>query len=187
MADKKKSNSNGTFVFGKTSLDVEALRQIVEVVEASEISRLVWQNGDEKLIIRRGNPVTHVVHAAAAAPASPGLHVVPSPAPAPAPAVEAPRPSIGNRPTAPAAPAEKKGHVITSPFVGTFYRNPSPDQPPYVEVGSSVKKGQTLCIIEAMKLMNEIESEVAGKVAEVLVENAQPVEFGQALFRIEPA
>ena len=82
---------------------------------------------------------------------------------------------------------EKKGHVITSPFVGTFYRTPAPDQPPFVEVGSSVRKGQTLCIIEAMKLMNEIESEVGGKVAEILVENAQPVEFGQALFRIEPA
>src|SRR4051812_36060657 len=180
-ADKKKSN--GTYVFGKTSLDVEALRQIVEVVEASEVTRLVWQNGDEKLIIRRGNPVTHVVHSTPHAPASAGVHVVP----APSPQGEVPRPSIGNRPTAPAAPAEKKGHVITSPFVGTFYRTPSPDQPPFVEVGASVRKGQTLCIIEAMKLMNEIESEVAGKVAEVLVENAQPVEFGQALFRIEPA
>ncbi len=185
MADKKKSN-NGTYVFGKTSLDVEALRQIVEVVEASEVTHLVWRNGDEKLIIRRGAPaaVTHVVHAAQhQAPVA--VHAMPAPAPAPVP--ETPRPSIGNRPTAPAAPAEKKGHVITSPFVGTFYRNPSPDQPPYVEVGSSVRKGQTLCIIEAMKLMNEIESEVAGKVAEILVENAQPVEFGQALFRIEPA
>jgi acetyl-CoA carboxylase biotin carboxyl carrier protein len=183
MADKKKSN--GTYVFGKTSLDVEALRQIVEVVEASEVTRLVWQNGDEKLIIRRGSPVTHVVHAAAPS-AGAGVHVVSAPAPAPA-VSEPPRPSIANRPTSPVAPAEKKGHVVTSPFVGTFYRNPSPDQPPYVELGSSVRKGQTLCIIEAMKLMNEIESEVTGKVAEILVENAQPVEFGQALFRIEPA
>jgi acetyl-CoA carboxylase biotin carboxyl carrier protein len=94
------------------------------------------------------------------------------------------------RPSAPRTPAEareeKKGHVITSPFVGTFYRSPAPDQPVYCEVGSSVKKGQTLCIIEAMKLMNEIESEVAGKVTEVLAQNGQPVEFGQALFRVEP-
>ncbi len=92
-------------------------------------------------------------------------------------------------PSAPAAaPAEaadeKKGHVITSPFVGTFYRRPAPDQPAYVEVGSPVKKGQVLCIIEAMKLMNEIESEVSGRVAEVLAQNAQPVEFGQKLFRV---
>jgi acetyl-CoA carboxylase biotin carboxyl carrier protein len=71
--------------------------------------------------------------------------------------------------------------------VGTFYRNPAPDQPPFAEVGQVVKKGQVLCIVEAMKLMNEIESEVSGKVAEILANNAQPVEFGQALFRIEPA
>jgi acetyl-CoA carboxylase biotin carboxyl carrier protein len=186
-ADKKKPSGGGSTVFGKTSLDVEALRQIVEVIEASEVTRLVWQNGDEKLIIRRGNPVTHVVHAAPHAPASSGVHVVSAPAHAESPA---PRPSLPARPTgsnsvAPAA--EKKGHLITSPFVGTFYRTPAPDQPAYVDVGATVRKGQVLCIVEAMKLMNEIESEVAGKVAEVLVENAQPVEFGQPLFRIEPA
>jgi acetyl-CoA carboxylase biotin carboxyl carrier protein len=76
---------------------------------------------------------------------------------------------------------------MTSPFVGTFYRTPAPDQPAYVEVGTVVKKGQVLCIVEAMKLMNEIESDIAGKVVEVLAENGSPVEFGQALFRIEPA
>jgi acetyl-CoA carboxylase biotin carboxyl carrier protein len=96
-----------------------------------------------------------------------------------------PRPSAPSRPVE--GSSEKKGHVITSPFVGTFYRSPAPDQPSYVEVGTAVKKGQVLCIIEAMKLMNEIESEVAGKVAEVLAQNGQPVEFGQPLFRIEPA
>ncbi|MBK7860386.1 MAG: acetyl-CoA carboxylase biotin carboxyl carrier protein [Archangiaceae bacterium] len=181
-ADKKKSN--GTSVFGKTSLDVEALRQIVEIVEASEVTQLIWRNGDEKLIVRRGNPITQVVHSSHQ-PAPTSVHVV---SPPHQPAAEAPRPSAAHRPTAPATPApEKKGHLITSPFVGTFYRNPSPDQPPFAEVGATVRKGQTLCIIEAMKLMNEIESEVAGKVAEILAENAQPVEFGQPLFRIEPA
>src|SRR5438270_12720555 len=100
-ADKKKSN-DGTYVFGKTSLDVEALRQIVEIVESSEVTRLVWSNGDEKLIIRRGNPVTHVVHSGPHAPAPSSVHVMPS---APTAASEAPRPSIGNRPTAPASPA----------------------------------------------------------------------------------
>jgi acetyl-CoA carboxylase biotin carboxyl carrier protein len=186
-ADKKKSTGGTPYVFGKTSLDVEALRQIVEVIEASEVTRLVWQNGDEKLIIRRGNPVTQVVHAAASVAAPAAVHVVPAAAPVEAPA---PRPSLPARPTGsnnvPAA-AEKKGHLITSPFVGTFYRTPAPDQPAYVDVGATIRKGQILCIVEAMKLMNEIESEVAGKVAEILVENAQPVEFGQALFRIEPA
>ncbi|MGA8892332.1 MAG: acetyl-CoA carboxylase biotin carboxyl carrier protein, partial [Anaeromyxobacteraceae bacterium] len=103
-------------------------------------------------------------------------------APVPAPAAPA---------AAPAKPAEKApekpGHVVTSPFVGTFYRAPSPDSPPFVDVGSVVKKGQVLCIVEAMKLMNEIEAEVDGKIAEILVLNATPVEFGEKLFRIEPA
>jgi acetyl-CoA carboxylase biotin carboxyl carrier protein len=76
---------------------------------------------------------------------------------------------------------------VTSPIVGTFYRSSSPDKPAYVEIGDVVKKGQVLCIIEAMKLMNEIESESSGKIVQILVENGQPVEYGQALFVIEPA
>ena len=82
---------------------------------------------------------------------------------------------------------EKPGQIVTSPFVGTFYRTPAPEQPPFVELGTSVRKGQVLCIVEAMKLMNEIEAEVAGKIAEIFVESGQTVEFGQPLFRIEPA
>src|SRR5688572_5414739 len=162
-----------------TSLDVEALRQIVEILEASEVTRLVWQRGDERLLIRRGPapaPAPTIVTAPVAQPL------------AAAPVVTAPAPAAASAPGAAAATAQDKpGHVITSPFVGTFYRTPGPDQPPFVEVGSTVKKGQVLCIVEAMKLMNEIEADVAGKVTEVLVENAQAVEFGQALFRIESA
>lgn len=82
---------------------------------------------------------------------------------------------------------ESKGSKVTSPFVGTFYRSPSPTDPPFAEVGQTVKKGDTLCIIEAMKLMNEIESEYNGKIVEILVENGKPVEFGQPLFVIEPS
>lgn len=188
MATKVKSK-DPVQVGGTTSLDVEALRQIVEILEASEISRLDWTNGDEKLTIRRGPPATQVVQhmSAPMSHASPGVTVMPS-----HPPVAHPSPELRPRPSAPTrAPVEsageKKGHVITSPFVGTFYRSPAPDQPAYAEVGTTVKKGQVLCIIEAMKLMNEIESEVAGKVAEVLSQNGQPVEFGQPLFRIEPA
>jgi len=95
-------------------------------------------------------------------------------------------------PGAPAAPAaapapapEPKGHALKSPMVGTFYRAPSPGAPPFVEIGQSVSKGQTLCIIEAMKLLNEIESDVSGTVKAILVENGQPVEYGQPLFLIE--
>lgn len=185
MATKGKTNPP-VQIGGTTSLDVEALRQIVEILEASEISRLDWTNGDERLTIRRGPPATQVVqHLGAPMAAAPSVTVMPTAHHAPT-HVEAPRP----RPSAPTRPVEsgaKGGHLISSPFVGTFYRSPAPDQPAFVEVGTSVKKGGVLCIIEAMKLMNEIESEVAGKVAEVLVQNGQPVEFGQALFRIEPA
>lgn len=188
MARNKKpeqETARASATTGATSLDVEALRQIVEILESSEVTSLVWTNGKEKVSIRRGAPqVTQLVQQVAA-PVSAGVSVV-SPPPAHAP-------ELKPRPTAPAARApaaevvEKKGHIITSPFVGTFYRSPAPDQPSFVEVGSTVKKGQVLCIVEAMKLMNEIESEVAGKVAEVLTQNAQPVEFGQPLFRVEPA
>ncbi len=167
-----------------TSLDVESLRQIVEILEASEVTRLVWQRGEERLFIRRGPvPVPTIVHAAPVSPSVSPAPVVSAPVAA-APAVSAP--AAAAPAAAAASAAEKPGHVVTSPFVGTFYRTPAPDQPSFVEVGTVVKKGQVLCIIEAMKLMNEIEADVAGRVAEILVENAQPVEFGQALFRIEP-
>jgi acetyl-CoA carboxylase biotin carboxyl carrier protein len=181
--------SGGVRVEGTTSLDVEALRQIVEILEASEVTRLVWQRGEERLFIRRGPvPAPTIVHHAA--PVSPSVSPAPVMAPVVAPAVSAPAPVAA--PAAPsaapaaAAAAQKPGNLVTSPFVGTFYRTPAPDQPAFVDVGAVVKKGQVLCIIEAMKLMNEIEAEVAGKVTEILVENGQPVEFGQALFRIEP-
>jgi acetyl-CoA carboxylase biotin carboxyl carrier protein len=151
--------------------DVEALRQIVEILETSDVSRMVWRSGNQRLVIRRDSAVAPVV--VHAAPASSGV-VVSAPAP------QAP-------PAAPPAPKPAEGQLVTSPFVGTFYRSPSPDQASFVEVGSAIKKGQVLCIVEAMKLMNEIESEFSGKVAEILVQNGQPVEFGQTLFRILPA
>jgi acetyl-CoA carboxylase biotin carboxyl carrier protein len=186
-----------------TSLDVATLREIVQLLEASEVTRLSWQRGDERLEIRRGPPVgqTTVFHAAAAplgmplagagallpqAAAAPVAAAPPAPPAAPPPAAAAAAPAAAPAP-APAASPARGGQLVTSPFVGTFYRSPGPDQPPFVEVGTVVKKGQVLCIVEAMKLMNEIEAEVAGKVTEVLVENAQAVEFGQALFRIESA
>ena len=194
MATKRKANqagaaaaAGGTRVQGNTTLDVDALRQIVDILEASDVTRLSWQRGDERLYIRRGQaPATTIVHAA---PASPAVTVASSPAPADyAAARPVTTPGLAPAPApAPAKPEPKPGHVVTSPFVGTFYRTPAPDQPPFVDVGTNVRKGQVLCIVEAMKLMNEIEAEVAGRVAEVLVENGQPVEFGQALFRIEAA
>jgi acetyl-CoA carboxylase biotin carboxyl carrier protein len=104
------------------------------------------------------------------------------PAPAPLPAL-APPPSAPAVAAAPAA-VEEKAHVVTSPFVGTFYRKPNPDSPAYVALNDRVEKGQVLCIVEAMKLMNEIESDAAGTVIGILVEDGAPVEYGQALFKI---
>jgi acetyl-CoA carboxylase biotin carboxyl carrier protein len=174
---------------GGTSLDVEALRQIVEILEASDVTRLVWTKGREKLYIRRGHaPETTIVHHTA--PVGPGVTVSPPPVEYAAPmprVVPAVTESTAPAPAAQEKAVEKPGHLVTSPFVGTFYRTPAPDQPAFVDVGTVVRKGQVLCIVEAMKLMNEIESEVPGRITEVLVENGRPVEFGQALFRIEPA
>lgn len=187
MATKKRTpapaaETSSTAFEVRSTLDVDALRQIVEILEASDVTRLSWRRGAERLLIRRGPqpiPVTQVV------PAGPGVTVMPAMEPVSAPRTVA-------APSAPAAAAgpgkaeEKPGTLVTSPFVGTFYRTPAPDQPAFVDVGTVVKKGQVLCIVEAMKLMNEIEAETAGKITEILAQNGQPVEFGQALFRIEP-
>ena len=161
-----------------SSLDVEVLRQIIELLEASDVTRLSWRRGRERLLIHRGSGAHPSVSVG-----FPSVSVMPGP-------VEAGR----EKPNHAGADSKKQtgsapvpgGHLVTSPFVGTFYRTPAPDQPPFVEVGAAVKKGQVLCIVEAMKLMNEIESEIAGTVVEILAENGQPVEFGQPLFRLEP-
>jgi acetyl-CoA carboxylase biotin carboxyl carrier protein len=174
---------------GATSLDVEALRQIVEIVQTSDITRLSWRRGRERLLIVRGHAPATIPVVVHGPPAGPGVTVV-APEQGAIPAAT-PRVTAASVPApasaSPAASEEKPGHLVTSPFVGTFYRTPAPDQPAFVDLGTAVKKGQVLCIVEAMKLMNEIEADVSGKVAEILVQNGQPVEFGQALFRIESA
>jgi acetyl-CoA carboxylase biotin carboxyl carrier protein len=187
MASKKRGDEDEAKDEGPASslLDVDALRRIVELLETTEISRLSWRRGPERLLITRGHgpaPIVQVAPGSAPAPFTP-MHPV-SLAPRSAAPAEAPAAQTA---AAPAAENEKKGHLVNSPFVGTFYRTPAPDQPSFVDVGSVVRKGQVLCIIEAMKLMNEIEADEPGKVTEILVENGQPVEFGQPLFRIEPA
>jgi len=182
MASKKKGGGeSGSDEQPATSLlDVDALRRIVELLETTEVTKLSWRRGPERLLITRGHGPAPIVQMAPVSPAT--VHLPPL-----QPALSAPRAAAAEKPGAEPAGGGEKGHLVTSPFVGTFYRTPAPDQPAFVEVGSVVKKGQTLCIIEAMKLMNEIEADEPGKVTEVLVENGQPVEFGQALFRIEAA
>jgi acetyl-CoA carboxylase biotin carboxyl carrier protein len=152
------------------------VKSLIAAVQGTDVTSLVWDRGSERISIQRGHaaPVTQVVHHAPMTVSQPGS--IPAAANAPA------------TPAAAAAPkAEAKpGVVVTSPFVGTFYRSPSPEAPPFAEVGSAIKKGQALCIVEAMKLMNEIEAETGGTVAEIYVQNASPVEFGEPLFRIVP-
>jgi acetyl-CoA carboxylase biotin carboxyl carrier protein len=158
---------------------MDDVKRLVQLVEKTDVTHLSWARGTERVVIRRG-----AVGAPAAVVAAPVIHAAPVAAP-----VAAPTPAAV--PAAAAAPkaeakSDKPGVLVSSPFVGTFYRAPSPDSPPFVDVGAKVKKGQTLCIVEAMKLMNEIESEVDGTVAEIFVQNATPVEFGEQLFRIVP-
>ena len=150
-------------------MDLRKLKKLIDLVQESGIAELEITEGEEKVKIVKGGMVTM-------APA-------PVVAMAAAPAAEA-RPAA----TAPAAPAAaegdagQEGHVVKAPMVGTFYRSPSPDAKPFVEVGQAIKEGDTICIIEAMKLMNEIEADASGSVKAILVENGQPVEYGQPLF-----
>jgi acetyl-CoA carboxylase biotin carboxyl carrier protein len=146
-------------------MDLRKLKKLIDLVQESGIGEIEITEGEERVRIARGG---HVAVTPAAAPAVSPVAAA-SAAPAAAAAAE--------------APAEA-GHSVKSPMVGTFYRAPSPEAKPFVAVGDTVKEGQTLCVIEAMKLMNEIESDAAGVVKAILVENGQPVEYGQALFII---
>ncbi len=156
-------------------MNLKEIKELIEMLKNTDISEIEIERSGVKVRLRKGGDVTF--H-----PAMPRMEYPPAAIVAPV-ITEAPLP-----------PAEKvvveavktNQTRVTSPIVGTFYRASSPDKPPYVDVGDTVKKGQVLCIIEAMKLMNEIESETSGKVVQILVENGHPVEYGQPLFVIEP-
>jgi len=148
-------------------MNLKEIREIIELLKGTDVTELEVVRGEDVLKIRRG----------AAGEASP-LAVVK--APPPSPAAEAPPPAP------PKETPEPTFKEVFSPIVGTFYRAPAPDATPFVEVGSRVTKGQVLCIVEAMKIMNQIESDTGGVVVAILVENAQPVAYGQPLFHIAP-
>ena len=150
-------------------MDLRKLKKLIDLVEESGIAEIEVTEGEEKVRITRTTAVSHAVYAA----------------PAPAPVTPAAAPVAPASPTAAPAPALNTANAQKSPMVGTFYRAPSPTSPAFVEVGQTVKEGDTLCIIEAMKLMNEIEAEKSGVIKAILVENAQPVEYGEPLFIIE--
>jgi acetyl-CoA carboxylase biotin carboxyl carrier protein len=159
-------------------IDLEFVRGLIRAVDQSGIDSLEISRGGTRIRVAKTPP-------AAANHAAPPAAAVAVPAP-PAPAAPPPAAEPAAQ-GAPPAPARGNLVEVKSPMVGTFYRSPSPEAPAYVETGTKVTKGQTLCILEAMKLMNELESEVAGTIREICVENAEPVEFGQVLFRVEPA
>jgi acetyl-CoA carboxylase biotin carboxyl carrier protein len=149
-------------------MDLRKLKKLIDLVQESGIAELEITEGEEKVKIVKGGAVS-----AQFAQGFPGT----------AAAAGEPRAGMGAPSAAEPEPGQD-GHVLKAPMVGTFYRTPSPDAKPFVEVGQTIKEGQTICIIEAMKLMNEIEADASGVVKAILVENGQPVEYGQPLFII---
>jgi acetyl-CoA carboxylase biotin carboxyl carrier protein len=149
-------------------MDLRKLKKLIDLVQESGIAELEITEGEEKVrILRVGHGGTTMV-------AMPQASASPVPAPAP----------VAAAPAAAAAPEKIEGHIVKSPMVGTFYRSPSPGAKVFVEVGDKVSPGDTLCIIEAMKLLNEIEADQGGTIKEAYVENGQPVEYGEPLFLI---
>ena len=159
-------------------MKAKEIRDLIDFISGSGLEEVNIETEEFKINVKRSSP--QVTVAAAPAPAAPAA---PAPAPAPAAASEAPK-------AAPAAPAPASdAHLITikSPMIGTFYRSANPESPAFVNVGDAVKQGDPVCIIEDMKLFNEIESEISGKIVKVLVEDAQPVEYDQPLFLVDPS
>jgi acetyl-CoA carboxylase biotin carboxyl carrier protein len=147
--------------------DLNQVRELLAILNQTDVEELSLKSSDFELTIRKGNPsVSDQTPAPSLAPAAP-IAAVSTPAASPVPV------------------ADKSWVEVTSPMVGTFYRSPAPDEPSFVDIGDTIRKGQTICIIEAMKLMNELEAEVSGEIMEILVENGKPIEFGQPLMRVK--
>ena len=160
-------------------MDLRKLKTLIDLVADSDIAELEVTEGESKVRIAKTSSIQGQTVVMQPQQIMPQQYVQPSVA---MPQVNVATQAIAAE--AAAAPAEPEGNVVKSPMVGTFYSAPAPGNPPYVEVGSSVKQGDTLCIIEAMKLLNEIEADTSGVVKQILVENGEPVEFGQPLFVI---
>lgn len=167
-------------------MDIREIQDLIKFVAKSGVSEVSLETEDFKLIVKtdvsKDKKETIVYAQLPQAEAAP-VHAPAPVATAPAPTQPAPKP-VGDKPKA----VEESSNLITikSPMIGTFYRSPSPDKPPFVSVGSEIKKGQVLCIVEAMKLFNEIESEVSGTIVKILVDDKSPIEYDQPLFLVEP-
>jgi acetyl-CoA carboxylase biotin carboxyl carrier protein len=157
-------------------MDIRKVKKLIELLEESNIDEIEIKEGEESVRISRNS--AQAILAAQQAP----IYAQPAPIAAPAPA-HAPAPAPAPAPTA-EVPAATEGHVVASPMVGTFYRSPSPTSPAFVEVGQSVKVGDVICIVEAMKMMNQIEADQSGTVTAIHVDNGEPVEFDQPLITI---
>ncbi len=162
-------------------METKEILELLRFLSKSDFTEVTIEGSGWKVAVRRGGGTPVVVSAPVSVPQAP----VPLPVSVPA-ASAAPLPPAEPPKAAPPEPPKKNTVYIRSPMVGTFYRAPAPEKPPYVQVGDMIQKGQVVCIIEAMKLFNEIQSEVSGKIVRILVENAQPVEYDQPLFEVEP-
>lgn len=161
-------------------MNKKEIEELIKFVSKAGVSEVSLEQKDFKITIK--NSPRH--YEVTVPPVAPVVHAAPLVAvPAAAPVAAAPAPA----PAAPKASDESKYHVVKSPMIGTFYRTPSPDKPNFVNVGDEVKQGQVICIIEAMKLFNEIECDLSGRIVKVLVDNSSPVEYDQPLFLIDPA
>lgn len=164
-------------------MNQKEIKELIELLVEHDITEFELERGDVKVHVKRGNSEAPMVQVAAAMPVQPVTAVVAPPVPSPsAPAPPAAASAAEKKTEEPAAEADL--HIVKSPIVGTYYEAPSPGTPPFVKVGEAVKEGQVLCIIEAMKLMNEIEAEVSGVLAKMFVSNGSPVEYGMPLFGI---
>jgi acetyl-CoA carboxylase biotin carboxyl carrier protein len=173
-AKGKKPTASSTTSAAQTI--TERVDALAEVLRRHDLSEIEVEESGVRIYVRRGGAVEPTVFAAhAPAPVAHPVHTPAAPTTSATPAAPPPSTDTGD------------GNVayVTSPFVGTFYRSPSPDTSPFVDVGTRIKKGQVLCIVEAMKLMNEIESEIEGSIVQILVENGQAVEYGEPLFKIK--
>jgi acetyl-CoA carboxylase biotin carboxyl carrier protein len=157
-------------------LDFNGLRELLAAINQTDVSEFILKNGEFELVVRKG------ALAAYSAPPSP----VSAPSSAAPPPIAPPAALPPVAPPSIPSPLADKFLEVTSPMVGTYYSSPAPDEPAFVRVGDRIRLGQTVCIIEAMKLMNELEAEVAGEVIEVLAQNGEPVEYGQVLMRVKP-
>ena len=162
-------------------MDIKDLKSLIKLVTDTDISEFEMENAEEKIVIKRGS-TTEVIQVAAPAAAYAQAPV----AAAPPAAAAAPAPAAAPAGEAPSAELDPRYKTITSPIVGTFYRKPSPEADVFVEVGSVVEAGKTVCLVEAMKMFNEIEAEFKCKIVEILKDDAAPVEYGEALFVVEP-